>query len=78
MVEQLKNTLLYNWTLLRIMRLGIGLIALYQAVEAHDWMIGTFAVLLLSQGLFNWGCCGAQGCAPKQTVKDNNKTEEVK
>ena len=68
MVEQIKNSLLYNWNLLRIMRVGIGLIVLYQSIDAKDWIIGAFAAILLSQGLFNWGCCGAQVCAPRNST----------
>ena len=84
MLEQFKYTLFYNWNVVRIIRIGIGLIALYRAVEANDWLIGILAVLLLSQGLFNWGCCGVSSCAPKRnnqqqadTVKDV-EYEEVK
>ena len=77
MVEQIKNTLLYNWNLMRIMRVGIGLIVLYQSIDAKDWMIGAFAAILLSQGLFNWGCCGVKGCALRKSDVKNNTIEDI-
>lgn len=77
MLEKIKNTLFYNWNLMRIMRVGIGLIVLYQSIDVKDWMIGAFAAILLSQGLFNWGCCGAQGCVPNKSDVKNNTIEDV-
>ncbi len=83
-VAELKNVLIYNWNVVRIVRVAIGCIALYQAIAFKDGLIGVFAFLLLAQGIMNWSCCGTGSCTTvesKPTTNELNKEveyEEVK
>jgi len=70
----LKGIIFHNWSVVRVIRVGIGSIALYQALSLRDGMIGVFAVLLLVQGIMNWSCCGAGSC---DTVESKFKATDV-
>lgn len=67
-----------NWGLMRIIRLVIGGYALYEAIIAHDSMMGLLGFVLVGMALLNAGC-GAQGCGMPSNIEKNNRTsEEVK
>lgn len=57
------QTLFTNWHLMRWVRLGIGILVMYEAIVTLDMLVGTIAAFFLFQALSNTGCCGAQGCA---------------
>jgi len=52
-----------NWNALRFFRLILGVTVIVQGIFTHDWMIGLFGVVFASMPLFNYGCCGVNGCA---------------
>ena len=55
--------ILNNWSLMRGLRLLMGLIALVQAVVQKDVTLGVIAGFLLLTAVANVGCCGSRGCA---------------
>lgn len=57
-----KQRLLTNWHLMRVMRLGLGIMMLVMGVQSKDWAIGLFSVFFLYQAVTGTGCCGAGGC----------------
>ena len=77
----MKQTILTNWTFVRILRLLLGLGIIVQAVIAKDAFLGVAGLLFSSMAVFNVGCCGTGGCAttPKKSSKTIHDTtyEEV-
>ena len=71
-MSTLKEKGLTNWHLVRIMRLGIGVMLVVMAIQAKDWAMGLFGGFFLYQALTNTGCCGSQECyTPSQRQKVN-------
>lgn len=71
----MKN-LLVNWTVMRRIRMGLGIIILIQAILQKDAISGIFAGILMVTAFANVGCCSAStGCEidnrKKQTGSDN-------
>lgn len=64
-----------NWGFMRIIRLGVGGYALYQAILSSDILMGTLGLIILAMALLNVGC-GAQGCGiPAQSTTSKNTNE---
>ncbi len=61
-MSNLKYRLTNNWHLMRIMRLGIGVMILIMAFQTKDWVPGLFAAFFLYQAIADVGCCGSAGC----------------
>ena len=84
MFDNFKYNLLHNWSFMRALRLVLGAIAITQAIMAFEILIGLAGIVLLSQAVFNIGCCGTTVCntSPYQTNKTANKEiityEEIK
>ena len=62
-MSTLKQRLLTNWHLTRIMRLGIGIMLLVMGIQNKDWAMGLFSVFFLYQAVTDTGCCSSQGCS---------------
>jgi uncharacterized membrane protein HdeD (DUF308 family) len=65
-----KYRLMNNWHTMRIVRLALAVFFLIDAWKASDLLIALFGGLLLFQGIWNVGCCGAGSCevrGPKET-----------
>ena len=85
-MNSLKQRLLTNWHLMRIMRMAIGLWLLVFGIQAHDWASGLFSLFFIYQGVTDTGCCGAQGCyTPKRRsnnivpqIPEDTEYEEIK
>lgn len=78
-MDSIKQRLLTNWHLMRIMRLAIGVWLLVVGIQTHDWAVGLFSVFFLYQAFTDTGCCGTQGCytsAAKPMVKKEG-TEDI-
>lgn len=73
----IRETLLTDWNLMRILRLGLGIYVSIQAVETQSTISMIFAVFLLFQAFSNTGCCGSNGCAVPVKKNNSNKTEEI-
>ena len=78
----MKNDILSNWNLSRVLRLGIALFIVYQAFRNHDLLFGIAGLLFAGMAVFNRGCCSSAGCSiPAQKAGDagdNITYEEVK
>ena len=61
-MSTLKERLFTNWNLMRIFRLGIGVMMLVTGIQTRDWVIGLFSTFFLYQALTDTGCCGTRGC----------------
>lgn len=77
--------LLSGWTMMRFLRLGMGIYALVQSVIDHEPVLAFAGVLLTAMAVFNVGCCGVNGCSTsvKPAGKflgrtDNISFEEIK
>ena len=66
------KTILNNWSVMRGLRLVIGIIALVQSIIQKDIALGIIAAFLLVTAIANVGCCGSNGC----TVNFNNQKKE--
>jgi hypothetical protein len=71
----MKHAILSNWTLMRFLRLGIGIAILVQAIIAKDMFIAFAGIIFTAMPVFNVGCCGTAGCAAppaknQDTAKD--------
>lgn len=71
----MKETLLNNWGLMRILRLVMGTLMMYQFYITGDKIVVAIGAVLLYQALFNKGCCANNACAPKKTT--NSQTNNI-
>jgi len=62
MMNAIQHTLLNNWHLMRLIRLGLGLFVGYNAWQESSGLVGLLAGVLIFQALSNTGCCGSGGC----------------
>lgn len=74
MLEALKS----NWNLFRVIRVALGILIVTQGVIAFD----TFSIVLggvfSAMALFNFGCCGVNGCATDYSSNATiNSVEEI-
>ena len=70
-----KTRLLTNWHLMRIVRLGLGMMMLVTGIQGHDWPIGLFSLFFLYQDVTDTGCCGAGQCYPPANSRMTRTTE---
>jgi hypothetical protein len=61
-----------NWSIMRGLRLVLGLIVLVQSVIQKDITLGVIAGFLVLTAIANVGCCGSNGCA----VNYSNRKKE--
>lgn len=69
--------LLTGWNIMRIIRLIFGSGALVQGIPAQNNVLIIMGALLLVQGIFNVGCCGAAGCATTSPTKKAYPVKDV-
>jgi len=77
------KSLLNSFSLMRLLRLVIGVIGAGQAFITSDWLLGAAGFFLIGMAVFNIGCCGISGCgiSPKNKSvahPDAVEFEEVK
>jgi hypothetical protein len=87
MLNNLKNRLTQGWNFMRFVRLALAITIIVQAITSSEIMFAVLGGFLLFQSVFNYGCCGADGCdighnisKPKSLSKTEKETtfEEVK
>ena len=66
------KAVLNNWSVMRGLRLQMGLIILVQSIIQKDIALGIAAGILLLLAIANIGCCGPNGC----TVNFSNLKKE--
>ncbi len=76
-MSRIKDKLLHNWHIMRLLRTGIGLWALGEAIYTHDWAISLLAVFFLYQGITDTGCCGSAACYTPRVKKAEVREETV-
>lgn len=70
------KTILNNWTLMRVVRLVLGVIVLVMAIFQKDITLGLLAGFLLTTSIANIGCCGSTGCAVDfKTIKKQKEIQ---
>lgn len=77
----MKELIFKNWNIIRVLRLGIGIAIVVQAIMASDIMIALAGLLFTGMALFNAGCCATSGCATPVNKENTSKDisyEEVK
>lgn len=56
------KTILQQWNLMRILRLGLGIAIIVQGVSAKEIITVVLGVIFGGMTLLNIGCCGMNGC----------------
>ncbi len=67
------RTIFTNWTIMRCLRLVLGLWALVQAFSQREMTVWLLSGFLLLTALANIGCCGANGCVANYRKSANEK-----
>lgn len=76
-MNALKYKLLNNWSIVRIVRLAIGLWLAVLGIQSADWATGLFGGFFLYQALTDTGCCGSGACAPPRSQKAKGGEETI-
>jgi len=71
----MKGMITENWNLMRVLRLVLGIIIIFQGFAASDFVLGLLGLLFSAMALFNMGCCGVSGCSVP--VKKNGQSKEI-
>ncbi|MNK05647.1 hypothetical protein D3C87_235310 [compost metagenome] len=70
----MKNRILSNWTLVRILRVIIGIVIIGMAISRSDIASGIIGVIFTGMGFLNIGCCGSGACyTPVKNRKKDSK-----
>ena len=70
----IKETLFTGWHFMRWLRLGLGVVIAFQAIQSSDAFSGFIAAFFLFQAIANTGCCVGSNCTVPRT---NKKVEEI-
>lgn len=77
------KTITTGWDFFRLIRLGLGVAALVQAILLGEWVLAVAGALIAGLALANMGC-GINGCStprhyrtPATTNTENISYEEV-
>jgi hypothetical protein len=78
----MKDRILSNWTLSRILRVFIGIVIIGEAISRADIASGIIGAIFTGMGVFNLGCCGSGACYTpvknsKKDLKDISYEEAV-
>lgn len=71
------ETILTNWTLIRWIRLGLGLLISFQGIVNKDALSGMLGAFLLYQAIANAGCCGIGGCDIPSKNSSKNQIKDI-
>jgi hypothetical protein len=72
----MKQTIFSNWTIMRFLRLGMGIAILVQAVIAKDILFAFAGFIFTTMPVFNMGCCSTAGCTAP-LIKDQDATKDI-
>lgn len=62
---------------MRILRLGMSVFILIEAVKNYDILFGIIAGILLLQAVFNVGCCSSGVCYTGKAEQNETEDKEV-
>ncbi len=67
----MKKIIVYfkSWTIMRYLRLGLGVAFLFEMFNSQIWILGIAAAFFFLQAFFNFGCTTNQ-CAVRQSKND--------
>lgn len=75
MYSTFKYNLLNNWNAIRVIRLGLSIIIIVQAIQIQDALFGFLGTFFMYQALSNTGCCGVSSCSPAITKNADNSEQ---
>lgn len=76
--KEIISLITQGWNLSRFIRLGLGLLLMWQTIASKDFIIGMLAATMLLQAVFNTGCCANGACtSPLQKNKSNDTLGET-
>lgn len=68
----MKDHIISNWTLPRILRVIIGIVIIGMAISSDDIAAGIMGAIFTGMGIFNTGCCGSGACiTPVKNSKED-------
>ncbi len=70
-----KYNLAHGWNFMRLFRLGLAGLVLFEAWKSGELLFAGLGMILLVQSLLNVGCCGASGCDISHVKKEHKSTE---
>jgi hypothetical protein len=76
--EKMKNSLISNWNLVRLLRLAIGMAIIVMAMVSRDVFLGAAGLFFAGMAVLNVSCCGMGGCAaPRSTPASGDNKKET-
>ena len=72
-----KYRILKDWNFMRILRLGMSVFILIEAVKNYDLLFGIIAGILLLQAVLNLGCCSSGACYSGKVEQKDQESKEV-
>jgi len=60
MLYSMKERLLTNWTVVRVIYTLLGIIVTTQSIMTHQWFASIFGLYFKSMGVFGFGCAAGQ------------------
>lgn len=66
-----------NWSLMRLLRLGVGIFIIVQGVLMHEWMFIGLGALFTAMPVLNMGCGANGSCGVPRTRSTPNENREV-
>lgn len=77
----MKERILTNWTITRVLYLIIGIYIIAEAINTAQWFGVVFGTYFAAMGLFAFGCaagnCYGGNCATQPVPKSKTNLEEV-
>ncbi|MFM7839973.1 MAG: hypothetical protein ACKO6K_10420, partial [Chitinophagaceae bacterium] len=71
------KVLLRNWSFVRFLRLGLGLIILIQGIILSDLFYAGAGLLLSAFVVLNVACCGMGACAMPDTRRSQSSAQTI-
>jgi hypothetical protein len=72
-----KNIIFSNWNFMRVLRFGLAIYVLIEAIRTYDVVFGALASVLLLQAIFNVGCCSGGACYSNKAESNDTENKEV-
>ena len=76
-MNSIQQILTSDWHFMRFVRLGIGLVIGFNAIQDGNGLLGLLSGLFIFQALSNTGCCGAGACSATKQESRTPQTEEI-
>jgi hypothetical protein len=77
----MKDRILKNWNLTRVLYLVIGIAIIIQSITNHQWLGVFFGGYFASMGLFAFGCasgnCFGGDCQTKTIQKTDSQVKDI-